>query len=86
MTKGDAYKALCPYYTNRHCVADLCPKWRWEDVETCRSLTGVASSNIYCAYAKMTDRQRDKFDRKEERTISLFFCTHDCADRQGYCG
>ena len=89
MTKGDAYKALCPYNQNRHCVADLCPKWRWEPLETCRVLTGATKSCIHCAAAKMTEQQRNELKANMAADAAdpyLYFCTHKCADRHGHCG
>ena len=38
MTRNDALKAPCPFQLGKLCVADKCPKWRWE--ETC--------SGAYC--------------------------------------
>lgn len=30
MTRIDALKAPCPYQIGKMCIADKCPKWRWE--------------------------------------------------------
>lgn len=32
MTKSDALKAPCPYQIGKMCIADGCPKWRWENI------------------------------------------------------
>lgn len=90
MTRADAFKSLCPYNMNRHCAADLCPKWRWEPLETCKTLNGDPLDWEHCAYTKMTEQQHSehkvKPTRIDSRNYCLSFCTGKCTQRHGYCG
>ena len=89
MTKQDALKAPCPYQPGKLCIADGCPKWRWESFVACSAENmGFAEINqqenividCICDNANVQDGlkwNRDKYNNQ--------FCIYKCHYRQGYC-